>query len=63
ITNPALGGVLPLVVGLLSAALSSWLAIAWLLRFLQQHSTWVFILYRLGFGVLLLLVSVGGNGG
>ena len=63
ITNPALGGVLPLVVGLLSAALSSWLAIAWLLRFLQQHSTWVFILYRLGFGVLLVVVSVGGNGG
>ncbi|MXW11919.1 MAG: undecaprenyl-diphosphate phosphatase [Synechococcus sp. SB0668_bin_13] len=63
ITSPSLGGALPLLVGLLSAALSSWLAIAWLLRFLQQHSTWVFVLYRLGFGVLLLLVSVGGSGG
>ena len=63
ITSPSLGGALPLVVGVLSAALSSWLAIAWLLRFLQRHSTWVFVLYRLGFGVLLVVVSVGGNSG
>ncbi|MYI88568.1 MAG: undecaprenyl-diphosphate phosphatase [Synechococcus sp. SB0672_bin_10] len=63
LTSSSLGGALPLLVGLLSAALSSWLAIAWLLRFLQHHSTWVFVLYRLGFGVLLLLVSVGGSGG
>ena len=63
LTSPGLGGPLPLVVGVLSAALSSWLAIAWLLRFLQQHSTWVFVGYRLGFGVLLLVVSVGGSGG
>ena len=61
LTSPNLGGGLPLIVGVLSAALSSWLAIAWLLRFLQQHSTWVFVLYRLGFGVLLLVVSVLGN--
>ena len=63
LTSPSLGGGLPLAVGVLSAALSSWLAIAWLLRFLQQHSTWVFVVYRLGFGVLLLVVSVGGSGG
>lgn len=63
LSSPSLGGALPLVVGVLSAALSSWLAIAWLLRFLQQHSTWVFVVYRLGFGVLLLVVSVWGNGG
>lgn len=64
LTSPSLGGgVLPLLVGVLSAALSSWLAIAWLLRFLQRHSTWVFVAYRLGFGVLLVAISVGGNGG
>ena len=62
LTSPSLGGVFPLMVGVLSAALSSWLAIAWLLRFLQQHGTWVFVVYRLGFGVMLLAVSVGGNG-
>ena len=63
LTSPSLGGALPLVVGVLSAALSSWLAIAWLLRFLQQHSTWVFVAYRLGFGVMLLVISVWGNSG
>ncbi|MYF21085.1 MAG: undecaprenyl-diphosphate phosphatase [Synechococcus sp. SB0677_bin_5] len=63
LTSSSLGGALPLLVGLLSAALSSWVAIAWLLRFLQHHSTWVFVVYRLGFGVLLLLVSVEGSGG
>lgn len=52
---PASGGPLPLLVGILSAALVSWLAIAWLLRFLQRHSTWIFVAYRLAFGVALLL--------
>jgi undecaprenyl-diphosphatase len=52
---PANGGPLPMMVGILSAAVVSWLAIAWLLRFLQQHGTWVFVAYRLLFGVVLLL--------
>lgn len=52
---PANGGALPMVVGILSAALVSWLAIAWLLRFLQNHGTWVFVIYRLGFGLVILL--------
>lgn len=47
-------GLLPLFVGILSAAFFSYLAIAWLLRFLQTQSTWVFVWYRLVFGVLIL---------
>jgi len=62
LTSAPLGGWLPLVVGVLSAAITSWLAITWLLRFLQYHSTWVFVLYRLGFGIVLLVVSQLGNG-
>ena len=53
--QPAAGGVLPLLVGIASSALVSWLAIAWLLRFLQNHSTWWFVGYRLFFGLGLLL--------
>jgi undecaprenyl-diphosphatase len=53
--QPAAGGVLPLLVGIASSALVSWLAIAWLLRFLQNHSTWWFVGYRLFFGVGLLI--------
>ena len=52
---PAGGGPLPLLVGIVAAAVVSWLAIAWLLRFLQHNSTWVFVAYRLLFGVGILV--------
>ena len=48
-------GPLPLLVGIGSAAVVSWLAIDWLLKFLQRNSTWVFVAYRLLFGLLLLV--------
>jgi undecaprenyl-diphosphatase len=44
----------PLVVGTISSAVFSYLAIAGLLRFLKTRSTWVFIWYRLVFGVVIL---------
>ena len=47
-------GPLPLVVGILAATVVSWLAIDWLLKFLQRHRTWLFVAYRLLFGVGLL---------
>ena len=50
----AAAGPLPLIVGILSAAVVSWLAIDWLLKFLQRNSTWIFVVYRLLFGVVLL---------
>ncbi|EAQ75290.1 MULTISPECIES: undecaprenyl-diphosphate phosphatase [unclassified Synechococcus] len=53
--NGASLGPIPLLIGIASAAVVSWLAIAWLLRFLQTHSTWIFVIYRLAFGLLLLL--------
>jgi undecaprenyl-diphosphatase len=49
------GGLLPTLVGVLSAAVVSWMAIAWLLRFLQNNTTWMFVAYRLIFGVVLLI--------
>ncbi|MGB3494755.1 MAG: undecaprenyl-diphosphate phosphatase [Elainellaceae cyanobacterium] len=47
-------GAFPLIAGLLSSGISSYIAIAWLLRYLQNHNTWVFVWYRLGFGVVIL---------
>ncbi|MFN4066351.1 MAG: undecaprenyl-diphosphate phosphatase, partial [Thermosynechococcus sp.] len=44
---------IPLVIATLSSMVFSYLAIAWLLRFLQRHSTWVFIWYRIGLGATL----------
>ncbi|MEM7760184.1 MAG: undecaprenyl-diphosphate phosphatase, partial [Cyanobacteria bacterium P01_A01_bin.40] len=42
---------IPLIGALISSAVFSYLAIAWLLEFLKKRSTWVFVWYRLGFGV------------
>ena len=47
-------GFVPLIGGLISSAVFSYLAIAWLLKFLKRRSTWVFVWYRLGFGVFIL---------
>ena len=58
-SEPSAGGVLPLLVGIVSAAVVSWLAIDWLLKFLQRHSTWVFVIYRLLFGIVLLVWWAG----
>ncbi|MFN9861649.1 MAG: undecaprenyl-diphosphate phosphatase, partial [Pseudanabaena sp.] len=43
-----------LVVGLISSVIFSYLAISWLLKFFQTHTTWVFVGYRLVFGAFLL---------
>lgn len=47
-------GVGQLAIGLLSSTIFSYLAISWLLKFFQTHTTWVFVGYRLIFGTLLL---------
>jgi undecaprenyl-diphosphatase len=53
--SPTNGGLLPMLVGIITAAVVSWLAIAWLLRYLQNHGAWVFVAYRLLFGAVILL--------
>lgn len=56
-------GITPaLVVGVLAAALSSWLAIAVLLRFVQRRSYAVFAMYRFALGALILgLIATRGG--
>ena len=55
--EPIAGGAIPVLGGSVTAAVVSWLAIAWLLRFLQSNSTWWFVGYRLLFGLSLLLFA------
>ena len=43
-----------LVAGVISAGISSWLAIAVLLRYVSRHSFGVFAVYRLALGILIL---------
>lgn len=45
----------PLAVSVVAAAISSYLAIDWMIGFLKKHDTSVFILYRLGFGIAILV--------
>jgi undecaprenyl-diphosphatase len=53
-------GIVSLAVGTLSATLFSYVAIAWLLKFLQTQNTWIFVWYRLSFGVAILCAIAGG---
>jgi len=53
-------GVAALVVGTISAFVFSYLSIAWLMKFLQTQNTWVFVWYRLAFGVAILTAIAGG---
>lgn len=48
---------LPLVAGILAAAISGWVAIAVLLKFVSKHSFGVFALYRLLLGAAVLALA------
>lgn len=47
-------GMLPLIMGLISSVAFSYGSIAWLIKFLQTQNTWVFVGYRLIFGLTIL---------
>lgn len=53
-------GLTSLAVGLVSSVVVSYLSIAWLIRYLQQHNTWIFVGYRLIFGITVLILSANG---
>ncbi|MBS1989852.1 MAG: undecaprenyl-diphosphate phosphatase [Cyanobacteria bacterium SZAS LIN-3] len=46
-----------LALGLVASLVVSYLAIAWLMKYLQTHSTWLFVIYRLIFGITVLVLS------
>jgi len=47
--------IIVLIIGVISSAIFSYLAIAWLIKYLQRKDTWIFVWYRLGFGVVILI--------
>jgi undecaprenyl-diphosphatase len=61
IDNGLAGGELPVfAAGILTSAIVGYLSIAFLLRFLVRHSTLIFIVYRIAFGLLVLsLLALG----
>lgn len=46
------------LLGFISATIVSYLAIWWLIKFLSSHSTMVFVVYRLIFGIALLVLAL-----
>lgn len=46
----------PLIVGVLAAGISSWLAISVLLRYVSRHSYGIFALYRVVLGIVVLAI-------
>jgi undecaprenyl-diphosphatase len=49
--------VINLICGLVVSWIVSWASIAWLIRFLQKHSTWGFVVYRVLFGSYVIYLA------
>lgn len=49
------------LIGFIAAAISGWLAIKFLLAFVQKHNFDIFVVYRLVFGAFLILWALGGH--
>ncbi|MEM6520350.1 MAG: undecaprenyl-diphosphate phosphatase [Cyanobacteria bacterium P01_D01_bin.71] len=47
-------GTVAAIAGVVASAISSYAAIYWLIRFLKDHTTWIFVFYRIGFGLAIL---------
>jgi undecaprenyl-diphosphatase len=59
----AAGGIPPhmraaFLVGTLASALTGWLVIAFLLRFLQRHTLKIFVYYRVVFGIIVIALAL-----
>jgi len=45
----------PIIVGIISSGVFGFIAIAFLMRYLQTHNTYLFVFYRIALGVVVLL--------
>lgn len=54
-------GATALVVGLATAAISGYLSVAWLLRFLRTRTTYGFVVYRVALGIGLIAAVLAGR--
>ena len=51
------GFITPMIVGVIAAAVSGWLAIATLMKVVSTRSLKPFVLYRIAAGIAVLLIS------
>jgi len=54
------GLVVPMIVGIVTSALTGWLAVWGTLKYVRTHSFLPFVIYRVGLGVVILVVVIAG---
>jgi undecaprenyl-diphosphatase len=54
------GNTMPFVAGILVSGIVGYLAIAFLIRYLSTHNTYIFIYYRIALGIIVFLAFLGG---
>ena len=54
-------GAVAAIAAVIASAISSYVAIYWLIRFLKDHTTWIFVFYRIGFGLAILWGILSGR--
>jgi undecaprenyl-diphosphatase len=52
--------IVPFLCGMIASAISGWIAISWLLRFLRTRSFTPFVVYRIALGVIVIIVFATG---
>ncbi|HEY6887696.1 MAG TPA: undecaprenyl-diphosphate phosphatase [Solirubrobacter sp.] len=61
IGDPGGAGFAPTVIATVLAFIVGYASIAWMLRWLTSHSTLVFVIYRVGLGALVLVLTAAGT--
>src|SRR5215510_12033347 len=51
----ALDQMSPFIIGIVSSGIVGYIAIAFLMRYLQTHNTYLFVIYRIALGIVVLL--------
>jgi undecaprenyl-diphosphatase len=54
------GNTMPFIAGVLVSGIVGYLAIAFLIRYLSTHNTYIFVYYRIALGILVFLAFLGG---
>lgn len=53
-------GLTATIVGTVVSFVVGYLAVAWLMKFLQNRSTWIFVWYRVALGLIIILLAASG---
>jgi undecaprenyl-diphosphatase len=58
--HSGLAELMPFIVGIIASGIVGYLAIAFMMRYLQTHNTYLFVFYRIALGIVVLLAFWSG---